>query len=66
MRTNIVIDDELMKRALQVSGCKTKKDVVELALQELIINHARMDLADLKGKITFREGYDYLNLREGR
>ena len=66
MRTNIVIDDDLMQRALQVSGCTTKKDVVELALRELIINNSRMDLSELKGKITFAEGYDYKSLREGR
>ena len=66
MRTNIVIDDDLMQKALQVSGCATKKDVVELALRELIINNSRMDLSELKGKITFAEGYDYKALREGR
>jgi len=66
MRTNIVIDDDLMQKALQVSGCKTKKDVVELALRELIIANSRMDLSELKGKITFAEGYDYKALREGR
>ncbi|MCL2839151.1 MAG: type II toxin-antitoxin system VapB family antitoxin [Defluviitaleaceae bacterium] len=66
MRTNIVIDDDLMEKALEVSGCKTKKDVVELALRELIIANSRMDLSDLKGKITFAEGYDYKTLREGR
>jgi len=66
MRTNIVIDDDLMQKALQVSGCSTKKDVVELALRELIINHSRMDLSELKGKVTFTDGYDYKALREGR
>ena len=66
MRTNIVIDDDLMQKALQVSGCSTKKDVVELALRELIINNSRMDLSELKGKVSFVEGYDYKALREGR
>lgn len=36
MRTNIVIDDELMKRALEVSGLPTKRAVVEAGLRLLV------------------------------
>jgi Arc/MetJ family transcription regulator len=36
MRTNIVIDDDLMQEALQTTGLKTKREVVEIALQTLI------------------------------
>ena len=36
MRTNIVIDDELINDAILVSGAKTKRDVVELTLKTLI------------------------------
>jgi Arc/MetJ family transcription regulator len=36
MRTNIVIDDNLMSNALQASGLKTKKEVVELGLKLLV------------------------------
>lgn len=36
MRTNIVIDDELMKEALELTGLKTKKEAVELGLKTLI------------------------------
>ncbi len=36
MRTNIVIDDELMKEAFSVSRAKTKKDLIHEALREMI------------------------------
>jgi len=54
-----------MQEALKITGIKTKKEVVDLALRELVQNHSRMDLSELKGKINFIEGYDYKALREG-
>src|SRR5258708_32095246 len=36
MRTNIVLDDDLMEEALAVTGARTKKEVVHLALEELV------------------------------
>ena len=36
MRTNIVIDDQLMQDTLKVTGLKTKRDVVELGLRTLL------------------------------
>jgi Arc/MetJ family transcription regulator len=51
MRTNIVIDDELMEKALEVSTAKTKKDVVEEALILLIRLKQQMKLRDLRGKL---------------
>lgn len=36
MRTNIVIDEKLMNEALQATGLKTKKEVVELGLKTLV------------------------------
>ena len=66
MRTNIVIDDELMKKAINVSGLATKKEVVHLALEEFVQNRSRKSLQELKGKIKLAEDYDYKALREGR
>ena len=66
MRTNILIDDEIMRNAMRVSGLKTKKEVVERALREFVALHSRKDLSDLKGQIQFADGYDYKSLREGR
>lgn len=64
MRTNIVIDDQLMRMAMEVSGLKTKKDVVHEALTEYVSRRTRKDLSDLKQKIRFEDNYDYKALRK--
>jgi Arc/MetJ family transcription regulator len=61
MRTNIVIDDGLMEKALEVSNAKTKKDVVEEALLLLVRLKQQMKIRDLHGKLHW-EG----NLNEMR
>jgi Arc/MetJ family transcription regulator len=60
-----MIDDALMARAIEVSGIKTKKELVEQAIQEFVERRTRKDLSDLKGKIRFAGGYDYTAAREG-
>ncbi len=65
MRTNIVLDDDLVKKALKISKIQTKRELVATALKEFIQNHSRKDLRDLKGKISFRKDYDYKALRRG-
>ena len=64
MRTNIVLDDILIKEAIRLSGAKTKKEAVAIALQEFVANKKRLNLLDLSGKIKFAKDYDYKNLRE--
>ncbi len=66
MRTNIVIDNKLMQEAMRVSGLTTKKDVVDRALLEFVERRTRKDLAEIRGKIQFADGYDYKAMREGR
>jgi Arc/MetJ family transcription regulator len=66
MRTNIVLDDELVEEAARVTGITTKKDLVHEALRVLIATRKRKSLLDLEGKIQFAPGYDYKALREGR
>lgn len=65
MRTNIDIDDKLMKEAMKASRLetKTKKAVVEEALQMLVNIRGREKLRDLFGKVGFWEGYDYKAMR---
>jgi Arc/MetJ family transcription regulator len=65
MRTNIVIDDKLIKEAFKYSSAKTKKDLIAEALKMFIEEHKRKDLSELRGKILFRENYDYKKLRRG-
>ena len=59
MRTNIFLDDELLKEAFRLSNARTKKELIHLALEEFVQNRKRKDLRELKGKISFFEGYDY-------
>ena len=65
MRTNIVLDDELIKQAFRHSSARTKKELVHEALEELISSRQRRDLRDLRGKISFAKGYDHKKLRKG-
>jgi Arc/MetJ family transcription regulator len=58
-----VIDDRLIDEALRLSKIKTKKEVIQKALEEFVRNRKRLDLKQLKGKIKFVEGYDYKKLR---
>ena len=53
MRTNIEIDDKLMKDALKVTGAKTKREVVELGLKILVQLRAQEKARELRGKITW-------------
>lgn len=66
MRTNIVLDDNLVKEAFKYSEAKTKKELINQALKEFVDNRGRRNLLDLEGKIEFAEGYDYKSLREGK
>jgi Arc/MetJ family transcription regulator len=66
VRTNIVIDDKLMKQAMRLSGLSTKKEVVERALREFVERHSRKDLSELRGIILFDSDYDYKAKRERR
>lgn len=66
MRTNIVIDDQLMDEAFSVSTAKTKKDLIHEALRTLIRLKKRKDLTELAGRIAFDESYDHKALRKLR
>ncbi len=64
MRTNIVLDDDLVAEAQRLTGINTKKELVNEALRTLIRVRKRRSLLDLEGKISFAPGYDYRRLRE--
>lgn len=54
MRTNIVIDDELMEEALKSKKFKTKKDAVEAGLKLLIQREKQEEIRELRGKLTWK------------
>ena len=53
MRTNIEIDDKLMKEAQRLSGLKTKRAVVEEGLKALVRLKRQMKILELGGKVDF-------------
>lgn len=61
MRTNIEIDDHLMRQAMRSSGAPTKRATVEAALRLLVETHGQTAIRRLRGKVRW-EG----NLEESR
>ena len=58
MRTNIELDDELVEQAFALTGVRTKKELVNLALAELVKSRSPKNLLDLAGQIEFSQGFD--------
>jgi Arc/MetJ family transcription regulator len=59
MATNLSIDPDLIERALQVSGERTKKAAVTRALEEFIARRKQKRLLDLMGKLEWDKSFDY-------
>ena len=53
MRTNIVIDDKLMRDALRATGLKTKREAVGLGLQTLLRLRKQAEIRQLRGKLRW-------------
>ena len=58
MRTNIVIDDELMKNVLEVTGLKTKREAVELGLKSLLRLEEQAKVREYRGKLKWEGDLD--------
>lgn len=63
MRTNIILDDELVKEAFYYAKVTTKRELINLVLREFVENHKRRDIRKLRGKVKFRNDYNYKLLR---
>jgi Arc/MetJ family transcription regulator len=59
MATNLAIDPDLLDHALQVSGEKTKKAAVTLALEEFIARREQAKILDLVGELRWDDSFDY-------
>jgi hypothetical protein len=59
MATNLAIDDKLLREALEISGLKTKKDTVNLALREFVNRHKQLEIVSIFGKMDPDPDYDY-------
>ncbi len=59
MATNLAIDNKLLYKALQISGLKTKKETVNLALKEFVDRRKQLEIIELFGKMDPDPDYDY-------
>lgn len=64
VRTNIVIDNRLVEAGLKATGLKTRRELVDFALRELLRHKQQQKLLGLKGKVKW-EG-DLTEMRAGR
>jgi Arc/MetJ family transcription regulator len=58
MRTNIVIDDELMANAIKATGLTTKKEVVEQGLKLIVKQNQQQAVRKLRGKLNWEGDLD--------
>lgn len=64
MRTNIVLDEDLVKRAQRLTGIRTKRELVNTALRTLVRLNEQASLRNLRGKLNWEGNLD--EMREGR
>ena len=63
MRTNIEIDQDLVREAQELCGIKTKRALVHQALVEFVAHRKRLDLRDLEGSKLLDPKYNHKALR---
>jgi Arc/MetJ family transcription regulator len=62
MRTNIVIDDKLMKDTLRATGLRTKREAVELGLRTLLRLRQQAEIRRFRGKLKWKGDLDAMRL----
>ena len=62
MRTNVIVDDDLMKAALMVSGLRTKKDAIEEGLKLLVQVRSQKEIKRFRGKLKWSSNLDKMRL----
>ena len=66
MKANVALNDELVEEAFALTGARTKKEFLHLALQELVRVRRKQDLTDLAGRIRLRDDFDHKAMRDLR
>jgi Arc/MetJ family transcription regulator len=57
-RTNVVLDEKLVKDCIKVTGIKTQKALIDHALRELLRHEKQIEILNLKGKINWDGNLD--------
>ena len=65
MRTNIVLDDELIAEAMRLAGIKTRREMVDRALREYVSRHRQREILGLAGQGLIDPSYDVRAVRAG-
>ena len=65
MRTNIVLDDDLVREAMALAHVHTKREAVEIALRELVVRRRQAQFLTLPGKDLPDPVYDIRGVRAG-
>jgi Arc/MetJ family transcription regulator len=63
VRTNIVLDDTLVKEAMKLANVRTKREAVHIALRRFVQSGRQRKLLELYGTGGVRKGYDYKRAR---
>ena len=66
MATNVEIDPDLIQQALRLGGKRTKREVIEEALQEYVSRREQQQIVSLFGTIDYDDDYDYKKQRARR
>lgn len=65
MRTNIVLDEDLVREAMALAHVRSKREAVEIALRELVSRRKQVQLLNLSGKDLVDPLYDIRAVRAG-
>jgi Arc/MetJ family transcription regulator len=65
MRTNIVLDDELIAEAMRLAGIKTRREMVDRALREYVNRHRQREILGLAREGLIDPSYDVRSVRAG-
>ncbi len=63
MRTNVILNDELLREAFRLTSARTKSELIEMALRELVRTRGKKDLMELAGRVGLRKDFDQKRLR---
>ncbi len=63
-RTNIVLDEDLVEAGLKATGLKTKKELVDFALRDLLRRESQKKILELRGSVRWES--DLSKMRQGR
>lgn len=66
LRTNIVLDRKLVEAGLKATGLKTRRELVDFALRELLRHKQQKRLLELKGRVTWEGNLDEMRAGRGR